>query len=177
MKSTNFRAVGFETEWSFPADLFSWVGIGQFLILLVYIQLTNVAPPFFDVVFPISLGLLVVAMGVLWVAGPHFRGPVMTFDIQVTDKRDEGGALELSYVDSEGVKRDGVRVNSVRARPRQILVRPILQAPNPVKGTNASLSVKFAQRRGGLELGFTSAMELNEVYLKLRDPQDPDLRF
>jgi len=97
-------------------------------------------------------------------AGRNFVG---TYKVSFTNRKAEGGEVEMAYVDPKGMMHNSLIVKSLKAEESS-LYRPMWGGPRPVEGTSAALKIRFKGKQGGLNLGFSSVEEMDSVYEGLK---------
>lgn len=162
MKRGTFRALGYdEMEFTNRSNLLPLVGIFQVLFVLLFLAGTSIVTNGREL---IVVSLVVMLVSVIYLGTSLFsKDSPALLEVSYEDNRDEGGSLRLSYVTKRGKRRKNLLVKTVEEHANNPLTYMKYNLDLPVSGTQSSLSVRFSNRRLVLELGFSSATDMEAV--------------
>ena len=170
MRSGSFRALGLEKRRpTNPAIVIPLVGMLQVFVFLFLPSIPAIQaarPEWLVYAFFASVGLAIVS-GIAFTIVRFKSPPVGDYDVSYVNEKDHGGALKLTYTNTNGELREGLTVKTLRAYPHP-LWKPGSTLMLQVQGTKCYLGIIFVSPRLALALAFPSLEEMNQVYEQLK---------
>jgi hypothetical protein len=170
MKTGSFHAVGSEIvrPWS-PVYLLPLIGFFQLVLVLllkILFPSTESYSNVYNTLFLPSLLIFLPSLAALLIERTR-QSPLGSYDITYVDRREEGGVLELAYVNTNGKKRNSLVPTSVSVHSGQMHAIGTYSSYG-VEGTQGSITILFSRPPLRLNLGFPSAEETTRVYELLK---------
>ncbi len=151
-----------------------FIGILQFglvLLILLVPALHSLTPLITGSLFEASAVIGAVSFAFLMAIGNLWK--LQTYgvcEVRFADKREEGGSLEVTYMNPSGYLRQGMLVKEVKPHESPLMLdrgsgRWSHQVP--IEGTEAHLEIFFSNSSRSVSFGFPSREEMNGVYTQL----------
>ncbi|HYY91838.1 MAG TPA: hypothetical protein VE955_07600 [Candidatus Dormibacteraeota bacterium] len=172
MEEDSFRAVGVEERQSFdPLNVFWKIGLLQFPLVLVIAASLGLSITVFG---GLSLLVLFYSIVAFWVSILSVARDPKEYEVYFARKNDSDEGVGVSYVSTGDGKRKGpYAVKKVALAPGNGIYKTVWMGrwfeKVPVKGTNASLSIRFKSPKLFLSLGFRDPDEMNRAYARFKE--------
>ncbi len=171
MQAKTFRALGREGVGFFnPLALLSLLAGVPLYILAIAERGGFVDWGTFVYWLPLTGVLFLASMVGFFVVSRRTSTGVNEYEVTISDSRDSGGRLQLSYHQLAGRRsRNSLAVKKVESYPNRPLMRAVMRHEEAVRGTSASLSIDFEKTALGITFGFPSESEMNDVFSLLKE--------